>query len=117
MSSESELIKALSQMVVTQDPPIEYRLHYNEDGNIYMCSMQTHPDSEQYIVVDKETYAVYFRYQVVNKKLKLIEHDTGVRVALLKKESGTPVVKNHASLVIEPNETYPHIEHYEYRNN
>ena len=116
MNSESELIKALQSMVVTEDPPIEYRLHYNAAGDIVMCSMQQHPESESYLVVTKEQYDLYHRYCVVKGKLTLIEHDAGTRVALVTSTTGFAVVKNNAALLLEDNETFNDIEYYDYRN-
>lgn len=103
-------------MVVTEDPPIEYRLHYNAAGDIVMCSMQQHPESESYLVVTKEQYDLYHRYCVVKGKLTLIEHDAGTRVALISSTSGFAVVKNNAALLLEDNETFNDIEYYDYRN-
>ena len=117
MSSESELIKALRAMVVTEDPPIEYRLHHNSRGDIVMCTMQQHPESTTYLVVTKEQYDLYHRYCVVKGKLTLIEHDAGLRVALVPRAQGFAVVKNHAPLLLEDTETFKDIEYYDYRNN
>lgn len=117
MNSELELIKALSQMVVTEDPPIEYRLHYDDAGNVYMCSMQQHPDNTQYIVVTKEQYDLYFRYRVVKGKLKLIEHDAGIYKPFKLSKAGFTVVKGNPALLLESNEQYKHIEYYDHRNN
>jgi hypothetical protein len=116
MNSESELIKALQNMVVTVDPPIEYRLHYNDRGDIVMCTMQQHPESTDYLVVTKEQYDLYHRYCVVKGKLTLIEHDAGLRVALVTSDRGFKVVKNHAALLLENEETFKDIEYYDYRN-
>ena len=95
---------------------IEYRLHYDELGEITCCSMADHPPSNQYLVVDKETYTNYFRYRVVNGKLKLIDFGAGHRPHLKRSDSGYAVVKNHANLLLESNETYPTIEYYESNN-
>lgn len=117
MNSESELIKALSELVVTQDPPIEYRLHYNETGDVYMCSMQQHPDSERYIVVTKEQYDLYFRYRVENGKLTLIEHDLGIKKPFKLSNKGFRTIKNHPALILMPGETFKETEYYDHRNN
>ena len=103
-------------MVVTEDPLIEYRLHYNTAGDVIMCSMQQHPESESYLVVTKEQYDLYHRYCVVKGKLTLIEHDSGTRVALIVSSSGFTVVKNNAALLVEDNETFNNTEYYDYRN-
>jgi hypothetical protein len=117
MNSEAELLKALNSLVHTEDEPIEYRLHYNESGNIYLCTMVQHPESTQYIVVDKKTYDVYHRYRVVNGKLENIVQNNGLVLQLVKSDKGYKVVKNNAALLIEENETYTNIEYYDRRNN
>ena len=72
-------------LVITHKVEIEYRLHYNELGEITCCTMQQHPDSDSYIVVTKEEYDNYFQYRVVNGKLVRIEHDkAGCRSATLR---------------------------------
>ena len=118
MSTESEFFEEVNRLlVVTPDPVIEYRLHYDDDGNIVMCSMQEHPDNDRYVVVDRATYEVYHRYRIVKGKVELIQHNTGHKVTLIKSTKGMRVIKNHAALLLEPNETYTQIEYYEPRNN
>lgn len=116
MNIESTLIEALSNLVTTPDPVIEYRLHYNESGDIFMCSMQSHPDSTQYIVVTKDQYERYFRYRVVEGKLELIPQNIAIRTPFVKSTKGFRVVKNHASLLLQDNEEYSDIEYYDTRN-
>ena len=116
MNSESELIKALQQMVVTEDPPIEYRFHYDDRGEIYMCTMQQHPDNTRYIVVTKEQYHLYFKYRIEKEKLVLIEHDSGIKKPFRKSNSGIRTVKNNPALVLERQEHYKEIEFYEHRS-
>jgi hypothetical protein len=114
--AESEFLKAIAAIQPFVIEPIEYRIYYNVDGNITSCSMQSH-EPGTYIVVSKTDYENYFRYTVINGKLKKIEHDAGFRVQLSKSTSGFPVVKHHANLIIEQDETYPNIEYYEHRTN
>jgi hypothetical protein len=116
MNSESELIKALSEMVVTPDEQIEYRLHYNEMGEIYLCTMVQHPPETQYVVVDKLTYDMYHKYCVVNGQLEKIIQHNGLITHLVKSNKGYRVVKNNAALLIEDDETYPDIEYYDRKN-
>lgn len=117
MSTESDFFEQVNQLlVVTPDPIIEYRLHYNECGDIVMCTMQEHPASDNYVVTDKNTYDLYFRYRVVNKRLELIKHDDGLKSSLVKSTSGFRVASNHAALLLEPDETYNNIEYYDSRN-
>jgi hypothetical protein len=99
----------------TTPEPIEYRVHYNEQGEIYLCTMQNHPADTDYLVVTKDEYDRYFDYRVVNGLLKKIDHDAGYRVQLHKSLTGYKTVKAHASLLIE-DEEYPETEYYEYRN-
>jgi hypothetical protein len=115
MNNDTELIKALSQMIVTEDEPLEYRLHYNELGDIFMCSMQQHPTNEKYIVVDRDTYDRYFKYRVIDGKLELINNFSGVKPSLVKGKKDFRVVKNHAALLLEPNEQYADVEYYDRR--
>ena len=92
---------------------LEYRLHYNESGEITMCSMSNHPDSAQYLVVDKNTYDNYFCYKIIKGQVIKIDNDAGYRVRLVKSNlSGYTVVKDHAGLLLESSETYTDIEHY-----
>jgi hypothetical protein len=106
-------IAALPQIV---EEPIEYRIHYNEHGTITMCSMQQHPADTKYIVVTKEEYDNYFRYTIVNDKLKKIDTMPKIRVQLKKSDNGYRVVKNHAGLILEPGEAYADTEYYDRTN-
>lgn len=118
MSSLSEFIEEVNRLlVVTPDPVIEYRLHYNDLGDITSCTMLEHPANTNYVVVDRETYDMYFRYRVTNGKLELIKHDDGLLTSLVKSTRGHRVVKNHAALLLEQNETHNEVEYYDSRNN
>ena len=114
--SPEELKEYFAGIVDIKPLVLEYRLHYNELGEIYLCTMVDHPESTEYLTVDKDTYDQYFRYRVVNKQLIKIDHDAGYRVKLQKSNQGFCVVKNHAGLILE-NEIYTNTECYEYRNN
>ena len=113
MNSLDELIQALSQLKKIVEEPIEYRIHYNSAGDIIMCTMQNHPVETSYIVVNKEEYDNYFRYTVVNDKLKKIDRNMGNSVQLIKSNSGYQVVKNHAGLILESGEIYKDTEYYD----
>jgi hypothetical protein len=97
----------------------EYRLHYNDAGEIVMCTNLSvdHPESTQYIVATKEQYDRYFDYFVDNGKLKKINKDAEYSVRLCKAEVGFRVVKNHAGVLLENTETFKDTEYYGYRNN
>jgi hypothetical protein len=97
-----------------QPPAIEYRLYYNEGGNITACTMIEDPAIiGSYVVVDKETYDNYFRYTVVDGKLKKFESDAQYRVKLRKSTQGLAVVKNHAGIILESGDECQDIEYYE----
>lgn len=117
VNSLDELIKALSLIEEPAVEPIEYRIHYDDNGNIIMCSMQQHPDNGQYLVVSKHEYENYFRYRVVDKKLKQIDIDHGCCTLLKKSSTGYRVVKNHAGIVLEVDENFGEIEYYDRTNN
>jgi hypothetical protein len=96
---------------------LEYRLYYNELGNIIRGTQIVSDESDDpFVVVTKEQYESYFNYRVVNNKLKKIDRDPGYRVQLVRGTSGYPTVYGHASLLIEPGEEYNNIEYYD-RNN
>jgi len=112
MNSNDEFLKAIQSISQPKIVEPEYRLHYDADGNIVMCSMQQHPDNTQYLIVTKMEYDNYFRYQVVNNKLKLIDNNPGYRVQLTTSSQGYRVVKNHAGIILGFGEEYPNTEYY-----
>lgn len=114
---QQELIDAFKLINDTIPPEIEYRIYYDKKGNITRCSMCEHINDNEYIVVDKETYDNYFRYdKIINGKLRKINYDPGYRVVLYPSTSGFKVVKNQAAILIESNETYNDIEYYNNRD-
>jgi len=115
MFTEEEFLKALASFGEIIPDPIEYRFHYDNLGNITMCSMQNHPVSEQYLVVDQKTYENYTQYRinVEKKKLEKVVIDPRISVKLKKSDSGYAVVKYHAGLIIESDEIYENIEYYD----
>jgi len=95
---------------------IEYRLHYNELGEIVMCSMADHPESNHYVVVSKDKYERYFDYRIVKGQLIKIDQASIYSVKLTKSNTGYRTVKNHAGLIIETGESYSETEYYDHRN-
>ena len=73
MNSNDEFLLALQSLQPVVEEPIEYRIHYNADGDITMCTVRDHPTDTQYIIVTQHEYDNYFRYTVVDNKLKLID--------------------------------------------
>ena len=87
-------------------------MYYNKAGDIVSCSMRNHPESGRYLVVTPMEYENYFRYNVVDGVLKMIDRPHSYSVKLVKSDSGYTVVKNHAGVLLEPSETYNDIEYY-----
>lgn len=102
----ASLIKPLEPLV------IEYRLHYNDLGEIYCCTMQQHPEATNYVVTNKVTYEQYYNYRVVEGRLSKITHNSQYQVRLKKADHGYCVVGGHAGLILESNETYQDTEYY-----
>ena len=108
-----ELFNVIVRPVQSID--IEYRAYYNEQGSIISMSSHNHPAGE-YITITKEQYdCPNYNQQVIDGKL--VDTANHFRVQLVKSNTGVPVVKGHAGLVIEPHDTYTDIEHYAHRNN
>jgi hypothetical protein len=113
-----EEIDAYWAEVKTLEPPqIEYRLHYNDLGEIVMCSMSEHPAYTQYVVVTRAEYDRYFDYCVADGKLTKINRTRTNAVKLKKSTQGLCVIRNHAGVLLENTETYQDTEYYEYRSN
>lgn len=112
MDANEEFLKALSMIETIVPETIEYRIHYDNTGNITMCTMQQHPTDTQYIVVDQDTYDHYYLYTVVDHKLKKIDRNPGYRVQLKKSDAGYTTVKNHAGIILE-DEQYLNVEYYD----
>lgn len=115
--SLNNLLIALQGLEVTPDPVPEYRFYYDEAGKITNCSMLNHPQSGKYLVVTKEEYNNYIRYEIKNDKLSVIETSNRILSALVKSNTGFATVKGHAALLIEDTEVYDNIEYYAARNN
>ena len=112
MNSNDTFLQALAMMQPIVEEVKEYRFHYAEDGHITMCTMINHPADTMYIVVNKGEYDNYFRYTIVDGKLKKIDNNPGYRVQLVSSSQGYAVVKKHAGLILEPTDTYNEIEYY-----
>lgn len=113
----NEFWAEFEQLLNKREPEaLEFRVHYNDGGEIYLCTMQNHPIDTDYLIVTREEYDRYFDYQVVQGHLKKIDRDVAYRVQLRKSATGFRTVNGHASLLLE-DEEYPNVEYYEYRNN
>ena len=77
--------------------------------------MQSHPNSDRYVIVDRIVYESYFKYRIVKGVPELIVYDHSNTKKLFKSQEGFPVVKDHAALLLEE-ETFEPMEYYDYRN-
>jgi hypothetical protein len=102
-------VESLIKPIPRQD--IEYRVYYDKDGEINLCTM-TGDTKGDYLVVTRDEYASYFQYRVVKGKLVKIDNDAGYRVQLAISREGFPVVRGHAGLLIEEDEKYNDREYY-----
>jgi hypothetical protein len=93
----------------------EFRIYYDEEGQVTMYCETAHPPDTNYIVIDNPD--VFFktntgRLRVANGELKIVDPKL-TRTHLAKSNTGQPVVKGMAALALEPNEQYPNIEYYD----
>jgi len=89
MDSWNELQKAFELGLIHKDKepePIEYRLHYDKDGRITMCSMQNHPENNQYLVVSKSEYENYWLYKIENNQLITLTTPNGSNMKPMEKK-------------------------------
>lgn len=112
------LIEAFSLLVDTTGPVLEYRIHYDTNGNITGCSANGYPEDGNYLIVDEATHNNYLKYECV-KDGKLIERK--VRTQFTKQlepsQNGWRTVNGHANIVLDETEEHNNIQHYAYRNN
>jgi hypothetical protein len=121
MNAEQELFNALMQAYqehLKYIPEVpEYRWYYDSNGDIKMCSMISHPETDlPYIVVEKEIYWNYHQYYIKDSVAELIIHNVELKRKLKKSNTGIPTVPGHAALVLEKQdlETFDEIEYYDY---
>lgn len=108
-----ELEQAFKEFTPSPPTILEFRLYYDNTGKPVSMSSHNHPDGN-YIVISKSVYdSANYNYRVVNGKLESIDTAQSFRIQLHKSNSGMPVVKGHASLPVETNETYKDIEYYD----
>jgi len=94
----------------------EYRLYYNDLGEITGYCETNHPPDSQYIVLASPDQ--YFKQnthqlRVIDGALVTIEKKHKTTGLLTKSTTGQPVVAGMATIAIMPNETYDKIEYYD----
>jgi|APFre7841882793_1041355.scaffolds.fasta_scaffold08140_2 hypothetical protein len=101
----------------------EYRVYYNEHGQIYATadgarSAELHGILGDYLVVDQDVFLNSQNYYVENGKISWRSDITPLTVTALKKSNaGFAVLKNNAALLLDDQEvsTASDTEHYDYR--
>ena len=93
----------------------EFRLYYDEEGQVTMYCETDHPADTNYIVIDNPD--VFFktntgRLRVIDGELKIID-TRPTRTHLAKSTTGQPVVRGMAALALTPTEEYQDIEYYD----
>jgi hypothetical protein len=93
----------------------EFRIYYDEEGQVTMYCETDHPADTNYIVIENPD--VFFktntgRLRVINGELKIVDPKL-TRTHLAKSNTGQPVVKGMAALALEPKEQYQDIEYYD----
>ena len=121
LKSMNELEKFLAEVAALVDAPKEivkeYRVFYDNKGEIIGQSM-TEPHLEgTYIVVTEEEYNNIHKYaKVKDGELKIKVFNPGYKRQLIPGVAQFTVVKNHAGLLLEQDETYDDTEQYGYRD-
>ena len=121
LKSMNELEKFLAEVAALVDTPkevvIEYRVFYDDKGEIIGQSMIDPHLEGSYIVVPEEEYNNIHKYsKVKDGKLKLKVFDPGYKRQLVPDGTQFTVVKNHAGILLEQDETYDDTEQYGYRD-
>jgi hypothetical protein len=98
----------------------EYRLYHNPDGTVIGLWESSHPNGDNYIVLDDP--GLFHRLnthmlRVQNKKLVVLDPREPLRTRLKKSNQGFPVVYGHAAIIVEQDETYSQVEHYDRTDN
>ena len=117
--AEEELLKAFGEFKPAEFVE-EYRAYYNEDKTVRCYMANNFPNEDtNWINISREEYISqdYQWKQVLNGSLVKIIPDSRYRFPLTSSNKGVKVVKNHAGLLLEPDETYEDVEYYDKRNN
>lgn len=98
----------------------EYRLYYNEDGTIIGMWESSHPDGDNYIVIEHpDEFQKYNTHllRIIENKLVILDPHTPHKVKLKKNLAGQKVVKGHAAIALNNDEEFIEIEFYDQANN
>jgi hypothetical protein len=101
-------------------PEKEYRLYYNEAGEITIMSESGHPEGSNYIVIADPAEFFRVNTQLLRvKEGKLVKIDPVIvtKSGLQRSMQGQRVVKGKAALPLMPNENYQEVEYYDLKRN
>ena len=112
MFTEEEFLEALKQFNNPVPVVHEPRFYYDNQGQITICSTHNHPEGDNYIVVDEETYKRFSDYEIIDGKLSKIKRPGAFRRPLEKSNQGYSGVRGHANIILNNNENYNEAEHY-----
>ena len=115
MDANEEFLKALAMLAPPKElEPSEYRIYYDEGGTITIASERQHPDVGTYIIAPKEQWENHIKYRVnvVKKCMEKVVFDHGLSVQLRSSDQGYCVVKDHAGIILDVEETYKDVEYY-----
>lgn len=114
-------VNELLQQNQTDDPVNEYRIYYDESGEITdrisVVINRPLPElpADSYIIVDREQYNHSENMQVKSGILVKKDRSIDVKTGLSKSNTGYKVVKNNAALLLDDDD-YQDTEHYDRTN-
>ena len=121
---DPELIKAF-ELIAEFDrnrPKIikEFRLYYNDLGEITGLWESNHPDGKNYIVIENpdvfnKTNTRLLR--VVDGKLTVLDGKAVEKSRLIKSDIGQAVVRGHAAIALYSDSEYDYVEYYDRKTN
>lgn len=111
-----EFLKAFKLIEPPREVNHEYRLYFNEHGEIIKGTIDNFSNTEEpYILVSKDEYENYVNYIIIDNTL--IKRKSGKYYSkIVKSNKGWKTVKNHSGLIVEDNEKYKDITYYDRRN-
>jgi hypothetical protein len=118
-SNKQELLDALANLQPFVPVVEEYRAYYDSEGWVTEFKANDFPDNGNWIHIPKDLYIqhVYQWLRVVDGKIIKEIPNNNHYFSLTRSDKGAKVVKNHAGLLLEPDETYEDVEYYDKRNN
>jgi len=118
LDAEEEFLKALAS-IKPLDIKEEYRAYYDSDNHVKFYMANKFPtDDQDWINITREEYVAqdYQWMWVVNGKLVKQLPQYKHYFPLTRSDKGVKVVKNHAGIVLEANESYTDTEFYATNN-